>query len=98
MGCFRGASAASGLFRIPPNGEARNRTGDTMIFSHVLYRLSYLAEPDMLKPAALVAATEQRFAEDSLLLLEQRSEDLLAFDQDAPFGLQGREARDCGDL
>jgi hypothetical protein len=25
------------------NGEARNRTGDTMIFSHVLYRLSYLA-------------------------------------------------------
>jgi hypothetical protein len=26
-----------------PSGEGRNRTGDTMIFSHVLYRLSYLA-------------------------------------------------------
>jgi hypothetical protein len=25
------------------SGEGRNRTGDTMIFSHVLYRLSYLA-------------------------------------------------------
>jgi hypothetical protein len=25
------------------DGEGRNRTGDTMIFSHVLYRLSYLA-------------------------------------------------------
>jgi hypothetical protein len=25
------------------SGEARNRTGDTVIFSHVLYRLSYLA-------------------------------------------------------
>ena len=24
-------------------GEAQNRTGDTMIFSHVLYQLSYLA-------------------------------------------------------
>jgi hypothetical protein len=26
------------------NGEGRNRTGDTTIFSRVLYRLSYLAE------------------------------------------------------
>ena len=25
-------------------GEARNRTGDTTIFSRVLYQLSYLAE------------------------------------------------------
>ncbi len=25
------------------NGEARNRTGDTTIFSRVLYQLSYLA-------------------------------------------------------
>jgi hypothetical protein len=27
-----------------PNGEGRNRTGDTTIFSRVLYQLSYLAE------------------------------------------------------
>ncbi len=27
------------------NGEARNRTGDTTIFSRVLYQLSYLAAP-----------------------------------------------------
>ena len=26
-----------------PNGETRNRTGDTTIFSRVLYQLSYLA-------------------------------------------------------
>jgi hypothetical protein len=26
------------------NGETRNRTGDTTIFSRVLYQLSYLAE------------------------------------------------------
>ena len=25
------------------NGEGRNRTGDTTVFSRVLYRLSYLA-------------------------------------------------------
>jgi hypothetical protein len=25
-------------------GEGRNRTGDTTVFSRVLYRLSYLAE------------------------------------------------------
>jgi hypothetical protein len=27
-----------------PDGEGRNRTGDTTIFSRVLYQLSYLAE------------------------------------------------------
>ena len=26
------------------SGEGRNRTGDTTVFSRVLYRLSYLAE------------------------------------------------------
>ena len=30
--------------RSRPDGEARNRTGDTTIFSRVLYQLSYLAE------------------------------------------------------
>jgi hypothetical protein len=29
--------------RSPPDGEGRNRTGDTTIFSRVLYQLSYLA-------------------------------------------------------
>ena len=28
------------------NGEGRNRTGDTTIFSRVLYQLSYLAAPE----------------------------------------------------
>ena len=28
-------------------GEAQSRTGDTMIFSHVLYQLSYLATEEM---------------------------------------------------
>ena len=27
-----------------PSGETRNRTGDTTIFSRVLYQLSYLAD------------------------------------------------------
>lgn len=27
------------------NAESQNRTGDTMIFSHVLYQLSYLGRP-----------------------------------------------------
>ena len=27
------------------NGEGRNRTGDTTVFSRVLYQLSYLAAP-----------------------------------------------------
>jgi hypothetical protein len=40
-----------GRVKIPPipghlkNGEGRNRTGDTTIFSRVLYQLSYLAAP-----------------------------------------------------
>jgi hypothetical protein len=29
-----------------PHGETQTRTGDTTIFSRVLYQLSYLAEPD----------------------------------------------------
>jgi hypothetical protein len=29
--------------RVRPSGEGRNRTGDTTVFSRVLYRLSYLA-------------------------------------------------------
>jgi hypothetical protein len=28
----------------PEDGEAQNRTGDTTIFSRVLYQLSYLAD------------------------------------------------------
>ena len=36
------------------NGEARNRTGDTTIFSRVLYQLSYLAaRPDGSEAAGL---------------------------------------------
>jgi hypothetical protein len=33
-------------FAVPPknDGEGRNRTGDTTVFSRVLYQLSYLAE------------------------------------------------------
>jgi hypothetical protein len=34
----------NGSFAAPSeNGEGRNRTGDTTIFSRVLYQLSYLA-------------------------------------------------------
>jgi hypothetical protein len=33
------------LFAGKTDGEGRNRTGDTTIFSRVLYQLSYLAEP-----------------------------------------------------
>jgi hypothetical protein len=29
--------------RMDVSGEGRNRTGDTTVFSRVLYRLSYLA-------------------------------------------------------
>ena len=29
--------------RVSPGGPGRNRTADTVIFSHVLYQLSYLA-------------------------------------------------------
>jgi hypothetical protein len=32
------------------NGEGRNRTGDTTVFSRVLYRLSYLASGGSLAP------------------------------------------------
>ena len=28
------------------HGQGQNRTADTVIFSHVLYQLSYLAQPD----------------------------------------------------
>ena len=31
------------MLRDLPNGEGRNRTGDTTVFSRVLYQLSYLA-------------------------------------------------------
>ena len=34
-------------------GETRNRTGDTRIFSPLLYQLSYLAEPKVDKNANL---------------------------------------------
>ena len=34
--------------RYFPSGETRTRTGDTTIFSRVLYQLSYLAEPNRL--------------------------------------------------
>src|SRR5260221_9064352 len=56
----------------PPSeacGEGRNRTGDTTVFSRVLYRLSYLAErgkssqaPQQLSVAAtdLAGAAQQR--------------------------------------
>jgi hypothetical protein len=30
--------------RMDASGEGRNRTGDTTVFSRVLYRLSYLAQ------------------------------------------------------
>jgi hypothetical protein len=33
-----------GVAGLKRNGETRNRTGDTTIFSRVLYQLSYLAE------------------------------------------------------
>ena len=36
-------AALQRLSVTPLNGEARNRTGDTTIFSRVLYQLSYLA-------------------------------------------------------
>ena len=29
---------------VPHHGQGQNRTADTMIFSHVLYQLSYLAQ------------------------------------------------------
>ena len=38
------ASEKPSTSRTSPNGEGRNRTGDTTIFSRVLYQLSYLAK------------------------------------------------------
>ena len=35
------------------NGEGRNRTGDTTVFSRVLYRLSYLARAAQCSPVDL---------------------------------------------
>jgi hypothetical protein len=37
-------SRRSGV-KASPSGQGQNRTADTMIFSHVLYQLSYLAGP-----------------------------------------------------
>src|SRR5262245_23763874 len=42
----RSPSSAAGS-----SGEGRNRTGDTTVFSRVLYQLSYLAEADASLPA-----------------------------------------------
>ena len=40
-----GLSVRSGRPSIQPlSGQGQNRTADTMIFSHVLYQLSYLAK------------------------------------------------------
>ncbi len=33
------------IFFLAPSAEGRNRTGDTRIFSPLLYRLSYLGVP-----------------------------------------------------
>jgi hypothetical protein len=42
--CTRvGRWTAPGDAPQPANGEGQNRTGDTTIFSRVLYQLSYLA-------------------------------------------------------
>jgi hypothetical protein len=42
----RRASDVAGSVLRRLDGEGRNRTGDTTIFSRVLYQLSYLAEPE----------------------------------------------------
>ena len=36
--------AKATIYRLFVDGETRTRTGDTTIFSRVLYQLSYLAE------------------------------------------------------
>ena len=36
-------AAGESIYRSLTDGETRNRTGDTTIFSRVLYQLSYLA-------------------------------------------------------
>ena len=41
----RVAPAREHFSRKPKSGEGRNRTGDTTVFSRVLYQLSYLAAP-----------------------------------------------------
>ena len=46
MGARRATDVAGSPGRL--DGEGRNRTGDTTIFSRVLYQLSYLARPVML--------------------------------------------------
>ena len=38
-----GTTMRRGLRNVRKSGEGRNRTGDTTVFSRVLYRLSYLA-------------------------------------------------------
>jgi hypothetical protein len=40
---FRSAYAKTADLQVIPDGETRTRTGDTTIFSRVLYQLSYLA-------------------------------------------------------
>ena len=39
----RAALGAARIYVILLDGQGRNRTADTVIFSHVLYQLSYLA-------------------------------------------------------
>ena len=42
MSPVRSVTYVSGLDRIGDGAQGRNRTTDTVIFSHVLYQLSYL--------------------------------------------------------
>ena len=42
------------LLSLILNGQGRNRTADTVIFSHVLYQLSYLAERKRLQTSGKV--------------------------------------------
>ncbi len=48
-GCepFTASDVASSIGDCPSDGEGQNRTGDTTIFSRVLYQLSYLARRRM---------------------------------------------------
>ena len=55
--------------RSRSDGEARNRTGDTTIFSRVLYQLSYLAVQRAMVPATATRASWRRIA--SLLSLRR---------------------------
>jgi hypothetical protein len=41
------------------DGEGRNRTGDTTVFSRVLYRLSYLAADESVAASRRVIAAER---------------------------------------